>query len=117
MNRVDDWNNLERQFGGDSDTLAPELIEKHNSNIWLTPDDLLFSDESKIIVCRALCNEIKVYKQLILRAQNLDKSQVRESLQELEAKCPLEADDEFLCPQPMPDISVKVKENRGPDHR
>lgn len=113
--RVDDWNDLEKRFGGYQDTLIPENMKNHNANVWLGPDDLVFSDKSKDIICHALCNDIKVYKNILRLAENLDASQVEKSIEELMEKCPVEAADDFTCSENMPDISQKVIDNRGPN--
>ena len=100
-------------MGGTQDTLTQESIVNHNANTWLGPDDMLLSDESKDIICQALCNEIKVYKKILQLADNLDDFQVQQSFNELEKSCPFEAADEFHCSGAMPDISQKIIENRG----
>ena len=112
-NRVDDWNDLEKRFGGEQDILMQEDVENHNANVWLSPEDLTFSDESKSIICNALCNDIQVYKKILRLAENLDASQVEKSIEELMEKCPVEAADDYTCHEHMPDISQKVIDNRG----
>jgi hypothetical protein len=47
-------------------------------------------------------------------AENLFEHQVQQSLAGLKEKCP-EADLE-ACPEMMPDIALKIEENRGIDH-
>jgi hypothetical protein len=76
---------------------------------------MLFTEDSKNIICHNLCNEIKIYQKILQRATNLYRSQVEESLEALKTKCPVEAANEYSCPETMPDISLKVVENRGPD--
>lgn len=75
-------------------------------------DDLYLSDESISVLCQALCNEIQIYKEILHQALNLSQDQLRESLMELEAKCPHEAIVKE-CPDVMPDISKKLEDNRG----
>ena len=75
---------------------------------------MVFSDDSKEIMCDALCNEIKFYKNILQMAENLHQSQVDFSIEELKAKCPVEASDEYTCREALPDISQKVIDNRGP---
>ncbi|KAL3793687.1 hypothetical protein HJC23_010259 [Cyclotella cryptica] len=111
---VEDWNNLEKLFGGRDDTLTPTHLSHNNINVWLAPEDLIFTDESREIVCRALCNEILVYKKILQLAENLVEQEVERSLAELKAKCP-EIDLE-VCPERLPDIALKIEENRGIDH-
>ncbi len=60
-------------------------------------------DESKLQtfwsnLCRAMCPEIKFYQQLLHRADNLDASQVRASVQEVQALCPTYDPKSETCP-------------------
>jgi hypothetical protein len=109
---IEDWNTLEEGLSGMSTILTVDSIPHINSNTNTDEDDLYISDESRAILCKALCNEIKVYKTILRLAKNLDEAQVQESLDELELKCPEEALNEE-CPEEMPDISTKLQENRG----
>lgn len=76
---------------------------------------MIFTEDAKIIICHNLCNEIKIYQKILHLATNLNRSQVEESLEALKAKCPVEAASEYSCPEPIPDISTKLLENRGSD--
>ncbi|EED86219.1 predicted protein [Thalassiosira pseudonana CCMP1335] len=108
---VGDWNEIERYLGG-SEVIDEQTISQSNANTWTNADDLNISDESQNILCKALCNEIQIYKQILQMAQNLELSQVQESLEELKLKCPVEAVAE-RCYEALPDITQKLKENRG----
>lgn len=108
----EDWNALEESLSGRTDAMSKDTIPKVNQNTWTNQDDLFISDESLGILCKALCNEIQVYKQILLLAQNLNQGQVQASLDALEVKCPTEAIT-AECPDAMPDITTKLEENRG----
>jgi hypothetical protein len=88
------------------------LAKSVNQNIWSDQSDLYLSDESISILCQALCNEIQIYKKILHQALNMSPDQLRVSLMELEAKCPNEAIAED-CSDAMPDISEKLRDNRG----
>jgi hypothetical protein len=55
------------------------------------PQDSILSTESQDNICRALCTEIQVYKQLLARAENLDRDQYATSMRELREACPDQA--------------------------
>jgi hypothetical protein len=84
-----------------------------NTNTQADKADLYLSDESISILCHTLCNEIQVYKKILRRALNMSQDQLRASLTELEATCPSEAAITEECSDAMPDISEKLRENRG----
>jgi hypothetical protein len=56
-------------------------VQRHKSNSSLSPD-------SYLNICRALCEEIQIYSFLLKRAINLTPQQLRQSMDELHAKCP-----------------------------
>lgn len=89
-----------------------ELAASMNVNTYSDQEDLYLSSESISILCQALCNEIQVYKRILSQALNISQDQIRESLRELEKKCPNQANAQE-CSDMMPDISEKLKENRG----
>lgn len=109
---IDDWNLLESFVGGNRSVIADvQSIPKSNSYPH-SAEDLFLSEESRVALCHELCNEIQIYKSILERAANLDEMQLQVSLDELAAKCPEEATAE-ICPDPLPDISQKLVENRG----
>ena len=71
------------------------------------PEEIYLSDTAKVVLCETLCNEIQVYKQILKRAQNINKQQYIESMKELMASCPKEAAEE-TCTDAKPDIREKV---------
>ena len=89
-----------------------ELAASMNTNTWSDQEDLYLSSESISILCQALCNEIQVYKKILYQALNMSQDQLRVSWRELEAKCPIQARAEE-CSDMMPDITEKIRENRG----
>jgi hypothetical protein len=88
------------------------LSKSMNTNTRLDQADLYLSDESISILCHALCNEIQVYKKVLRQALNISQDQLRVSLIELKETCPDEAIAKE-CSDVMPDISEKLRENRG----
>ena len=87
----EDWTRLEMLYGGVPRFSSTEkrsrddlfsTMRRHNSNSSV-------NIESYPNLCLALCREIKVYVTLLSRAINLTPKQLRASLSELEAKCPL----------------------------
>lgn len=83
-----DWISIETLFGStvhvsnhsalDLTTIVNKSKRKVNNGI---------SKEGTRNLCRALCDEIQVYKQLLLRAENLSHKQKRESMHELLNTC------------------------------
>lgn len=109
----DDWNSAEVTLGRSKRRGRKKVtFPQNNVNTDQHAEDYYVSDESKAALCDVLCNEIQFYKRILRRAQNLKEEEIRASLAELAASCPLQAvADE--CPEPPPDISVKLRENRG----
>ena len=107
----EDVRSIEHLFGCNEKERL-ELAASMNTNTWSDQQDLYLSSESISILCQALCNEIQVYKKILNQALNMSEDQLRVSLRELEAKCPDQAIAEE-CSDAMPDISEKLRENRG----
>ena len=88
-----DWTTVDKMLGGDgsfpatmsapqnSAAIKPLRIANHNT-----------TDVGLQNLCRALCDEIQVYKQLLWRAVNLQTEDVEISMQELRQQCPEEVD-------------------------
>jgi len=49
-------------------------------------------------LCHAMCPELRIYQQILERAENMNASQVRESLSEVQAMCPQYDPNETSCP-------------------
>jgi hypothetical protein len=109
--RNDDWNALEKIISGKDDIMNEDTEPHINANP-VDQDDLYISEESIEILCQALCNEIQIYKKILGLAENLSEDQVLETLEALALKCPAEAASD-TCSEEMPDISRKLKMNRG----
>ena len=73
---------------------------------------MYLSDDSKSALCRALCNEIQVYKQIIRSAINLNDADVQDALEKLMEVCPKEAAGND-CHFRRPDMRRKIEGARG----
>lgn len=112
---VADWNTVELELGGEKDIMgSPDkaVVKKNNVNTNKADSEKFLSDESRVEICRLLCNDIQVYKEILHRSVNLDEKQLALSMEDLRASCPLEADS-TLCNTPMPDINQKLLDSRG----
>ncbi|EJK53728.1 hypothetical protein THAOC_26772, partial [Thalassiosira oceanica] len=95
-----DWTTANRLVGAkesrasnrrDGDLAAPR------KNSWSDPDREL-SAIGRANLCRTLCDEIQIYKELLHLANNLDEQDVSESLDELVTTCPDEPREVRRCP-------------------
>ena len=64
---------------------------------------LVLSPQARALLCRALCQEMQVYRQILHRAVNLTPRDVQVSLQELADSCPAAAVVEEPCPPSLND--------------
>lgn len=71
-----------------------------------------FNDTFLVNLCRALCPEIQIYKQILDSAQNLNESQVHDSIREVQAWCPLEGIAVRACPDIPTFPPMKVSRRR-----
>jgi hypothetical protein len=87
----DDWKAIEMNIlhGTDPFRTNASMPERHAP--YRQPQDSMLSTESQDNICRALCTEIQVYKQLLARAENLDRDQYATSMRELRKACPDQA--------------------------
>ncbi|KAL7472059.1 hypothetical protein ACHAXS_012375 [Conticribra weissflogii] len=115
---VQDWNSIEallstENAGMQAGVASAEDFPYDNSHKTTDAFDLFLSDESKVALCRALCNEIQVYKTILRKAVNLKVQDVESSIMdELKEFCPTEAlNDE--CKDEMPDIFDKIEARKG----
>lgn len=132
---VEDWNSIEVELGGSDqedimgtpsepfEMLRGYFNQGHNnadpysyySNHFINR----LSDESRMLLCEHLCNEIQIYKRILARSINLTREQYLQSLEELKKSCPKEAamDATMMyassCPLPIPDIRQKLMTSRG----
>jgi hypothetical protein len=85
---ADDWSSAEVALGGKSKNIT---FPHRNKGKAKAPEDTYLSTRAQKILCRALCNEMQIYKGLLHKGLNLKAEQVEESLAELAASCPVEA--------------------------
>lgn len=90
-----DWDSIETLFGGTHNDTNHNLKTTLNKSQQRKQDVL--SKEGTRNLCRALCREIQVYKELLSRAENLSPMQREESIAELLNKCPEETQDIQVC--------------------
>eukprot|EP00804_Cyclotella_cryptica_P028033 CCRYP_003894-RA/>CCRYP_003894-RA protein AED:0.00 eAED:0.00 QI:171/-1/1/1/-1/1/1/2577/1135 len=113
---VRDWNAVEVELGGQTNILGlPEkgaVMQRNNVNTAKADSDKYLSEESRMVICKLLCNDIQVYKEILRRSVNLDVEQVAISIDELKHSCPIEA-VATTCDTPKPDIRQKLLDSRG----
>ena len=85
----EDWSNLDKLLGGTGAALPKSRSHNNDaSEKQLTVSDKTMSADGTANLCRALCREIHVYRQVLEMSNNLKKDQITESLRELKKKCP-----------------------------
>ena len=97
----EDWKAAEAVMGGDPNVNIK--FPRENSGLHRSDDDLFLTPESKKLLCEGLCEEIQVYKHLLMLAENVSPKQKQESLAELAENCPKEA-YASSCSDPAPEI-------------
>lgn len=107
---VDDYNSIEQLLGGNDGVLNSSLLPKNNVH-GKNSADLYLGDDSKVALCRALCNEIQFYKKILRSAVNFIEEDVMISMEELKSSCPDEALSE-ACVEPIPNIAKKIRERK-----
>mmetsp|Transcript_34214 Transcript_34214/g.102381 ORF Transcript_34214/g.102381 Transcript_34214/m.102381 type:complete len:191 (-) Transcript_34214:166-738(-) len=87
-----DWRAIDEMVGGTGDALPGADTPRNDAStkVHLPVSNRTVSDEGMRNLCRALCEEIQVYKKLLARAVNLREEDVRESMEELRTTCPEE---------------------------
>ncbi|KAL7431279.1 hypothetical protein ACHAXH_005279, partial [Discostella pseudostelligera] len=109
---VDDWNTINLMIGGfPEDAIQSEDIPMNNAHA-KNATEMYLSDESKIILCQVLCNEIQVYKDILRRAINFQYVDVTTSLEELRQSCPKEAVEES-CSMERPNFHNRIERAHG----
>ena len=100
----EDWKRVDILLGGDG-VVPTKMHFNDATNKNIPVYNKTISEEGHLNLCKALCHEIQVYKQLLVRAINLNEEDVKESLQEL--NCPDDLTTEVrFCPQSYIDYSV-----------
>ena len=85
----EDWSNLDKLLGGTGAALPKSRSHNNDaSKKQLAVSDKTMSADGMANLCRALCREIQVYRQVLEMADNLERDQVAESLRELKKICP-----------------------------
>jgi hypothetical protein len=97
---ADDWDQLDQAFGGHGNVNGSARFQTRSGTTRSKHVDSTLSDEGRTNLCFGLCEEIQVYKKLLIMAQNLDESQLRESIAEVVAVCPRETFEIRECPSP-----------------
>mmetsp|Transcript_5027 Transcript_5027/g.14274 ORF Transcript_5027/g.14274 Transcript_5027/m.14274 type:complete len:344 (-) Transcript_5027:227-1258(-) len=85
-----DLTNLEVMFGGDGRLIPFEKNHFAATSKHSPQQNREMSEEGRLRLCRALCNEIQIYKKLLHMAENLCPAERAESLAELIETCPNE---------------------------
>ena len=90
----------------DTHSTIPEAnistIHSNHSSVSTEAGDTSLSNAKSrrfwINLCHAMCPEIQIYKKLLERANNLNKSQVKDSIREVQVLCPEETSMLRDCP-------------------
>jgi hypothetical protein len=86
-----DWSTVQEIMLGEP-PLDPEFAFPVRHKSRKHDEDLTLSSQSQVRICRALCAEILVYKQILLAGENITPQEYETSMQELRDRCPNEAD-------------------------
>eukprot|EP00567_Pseudictyota_dubia_P006172 CAMPEP_0197460266 /NCGR_PEP_ID=MMETSP1175-20131217/53643_1 /TAXON_ID=1003142 /ORGANISM="Triceratium dubium, Strain CCMP147" /LENGTH=267 /DNA_ID=CAMNT_0042995329 /DNA_START=119 /DNA_END=922 /DNA_ORIENTATION=+ len=95
---AEDWNEIERYFGGGTQSGSALFKTILNASTKKNSTDRPLSDLGYENLCRALCPEIQVYKRLLHQVENLNASQVRDSIVQVMSYCPQETEAIRKCP-------------------
>ena len=111
---LEDWSNISKEVlfrqvnkgirGTHSIIPEPNISTIHSSESSSSTKvvDTSHNDEKArgfwINLCHAMCPEIQIYKQILHRANNLNTSQVKESIREVQVLCPEEPSSLRDCP-------------------
>ena len=88
-----DWTTIDTMLGGDGSFPATMATKQNSASIKpLRITNHNTTDVGIQNLCRALCDEIQVYKQLLVRAINLEADDIDASMEELRQQCPEETD-------------------------
>ena len=92
-----DWETIEVMLGSSNSTGISVLHKNEwNNNSSSSPNKAL-SRQGRLNLCKALCEEIQIYKQLLQLAVNIDAEREDESLDELLQTCPNESRQVKAC--------------------
>lgn len=110
---VQDYNSINYFLGDKPEVLKSSDIPVYNAHA-KNETEMYLSPSSKEFLCKVLCNEIQVYKDILKRAINLNDNDIEESIDALRKSCPKEADD-MACFEDRPNIYDKVLDYMGDD--
>lgn len=68
--------------------ISAEAFKPRNRTRRKAKEDTELSAEARKLVCRALCKEIRQYKEILSRAENLDSTEFEKSMKLLDESCP-----------------------------
>lgn len=88
-----DWSTVDRLLGGTGK--FPGTLKSRQNDASIKPLRVAHHNTTDVglqNLCRALCEEIQIYKQFLLRAANLQEEDLEASMQELRQQCPEEID-------------------------
>jgi hypothetical protein len=107
---VNDWNVIDRLLGGtgeDGEAMlhnnefgdtSTSVKEEGRSEMKMdTRSNRTLTEKGRLNLCNALCDDIQVYKRLLLAAENLDEGIRKESIDELLLSCPNELSEVRSC--------------------
>ena len=93
----EDWRRVDILLGG-SGSVPSQMHANDASKTGIPVHNTTISKQGHLNLCKALCHEIQVYKQLMNAAINLNEEDIMESL--IELNCPDDMTPEVrLCPQ------------------
>lgn len=81
-----DWASAEAELSG----YRPLVDFPEHNKLAKDGADTILTDEARLLLCDALCDDISVYVDLLHRAINLTPEQVQESMNQLYESCPRE---------------------------
>jgi len=88
-----DWRSIEVDVLNGPEPFDESFTFPHKHASAKEERDLYLSEESTRNICRALCEEIQVYKRILIRAENLDENDFVESMKVLAQHCPVQAEN------------------------
>ena len=89
-----DWTTIDRMLGGgakDNNTTFTFVHKNKWSEVGTRIPDKTLSNAARSNICRALCEEIQIYKQMLRLAVNINADEEQISLNELLGSCPRES--------------------------
>lgn len=98
----EDWTKINLMLGGSNDGVGKAGLSVFRKNDWTNESTIVpnktLSAVGRLNLCRALCEEIQIYKKLLHLAVNIDEDGKKESLDELLRSCPMESREILTCP-------------------